>query len=126
MHPLLKLIATEPQLLADHAEAYASLVSAEVGAAALVWRRRAMLEAAALAAFGVAAVLAGVALMLWAVIPPADIRAPWALIAAPVLPLLAGLLCKVTAGSPSDAGGLATLRGQVRADIALLREASVR
>jgi len=31
IHPLLKLVATQPQLLADHAEAYAELVGEEFG-----------------------------------------------------------------------------------------------
>jgi len=40
IHPLLRLIATQPQLLADHAEAYAGLVSDDIGKTAAVWKWR--------------------------------------------------------------------------------------
>jgi hypothetical protein len=48
MNPLLRLIATQPQLLADHAQAYGELVVAELGNSLAVWKRSAVLHAAAL------------------------------------------------------------------------------
>jgi len=122
MHPLLKLIATEPQLLADHAEAYASLVSAEIGSASTAWKRRAVLGAASVACLGLAIGLGGVAIMLWAVTPPAAIQLPWVLIATPGVPLFAALACRLAAGAAPSAGAFDALRGQVKADMALLRE----
>lgn len=67
-HPLLHLLLTQPRLLADHVEAYAELVATEIGNVSVAWKRRALLNAVALCCLGVAAVLAGVALMLWAVL----------------------------------------------------------
>jgi hypothetical protein len=124
MHPLLHLIATQPQLLADHAEAYADLVGEELGAASMVWKRRVALNALALCFTGVATVLGGVALMLWAVIPPADMQAPWALIAAPTLPLGAALACWLYGRATPAHGTFDNVRRQMKADVAMLREVS--
>jgi hypothetical protein len=125
LHPLLHLVATQPQLLADHAEAYAELVAAEIESVSGEWKRRAALNAAALCCLGVAAVLAGVALMLWAVVPAADIQAPWALLAAPAVPAIAAAICLTAARAPAgNAGGFDKLRQQLHADIVMLREAA--
>ena len=124
LHPLLHLVATQPQLLADHAEAYADMVAAEVGAASAAWKRQALLNAVALCCLGVAAVLAGVALMLWAVIPAADIQAPWALIAAPLLPIAVALGCLWAARARTGGSAFDKLRQQLKADILMLREVS--
>lgn len=122
-HPLLRLIATRPQLLADHVEAYAALVGDEVGATAAVWKRRTLFGATALCLAGVAAVLGGVALMLWAVTPAGALRAPWALIAAPALPALIALWCALEARRVQGAA-FAELRRQVGIDFSMLRQAS--
>jgi hypothetical protein len=123
IHPLLRLVATQPQLLADHAEAYAGLVADELGKTGAVWRQRLLLAAVALCLVGVAVVLAGVALMLWAVLPATEILAPWALFAAPAAPALAALGCGVAARR--DGGDtFAEVRQQVAADLVMLREVS--
>lgn len=124
MHPLLRLVTNQPQLLAEHAEAYADLFGEELGAASAMWKRQALLGAVALCGLGVGAVLAGVALMLWAVIPSADIQAPWALIVAPLLPLVAAIACAVAARSQTADGAFGAMRQQVKADVAMLREVS--
>ncbi len=125
MHPLLRLVTNQPQLLAEHAEAYADLFGEELSTASAKWKRQALLGALALFGLVVGAVLAGVALMLWAVIPPAGMQAPWALIAAPLLPLLAAIGCALAARSPSTGPGLfGAMRQQVKADVAMLREVS--
>ena len=124
MHPLLRLIATQPHLLADHAEAYAELLEAEVGQLSSAWKRRAVLNAVALCSLGVSAVLAGVALMLWAVIPGTSIQAPWALVAAPLLPFGVAALCLLAARPQVSGGGFDKLRQQLKADLLMLREAS--
>ena len=127
MHPLLHLIATQPQLLADHAEAYGDMVAAEASAVAAAWKRRAMLNAVALCCLGVCAVLTGVALMLWAVTAAASIHSGWALIAAPLVPGVAALVCLMAARSPAnseDSGAFSKVKQQVRADLAMLREMS--
>lgn len=124
IHPLLHLLATRPQLLADHAEAYAGLLGTELADASLVWKRRALLSAVALCSLGVSAVLAGVALMLWAVNPAAQIQAPWALLAAPLLPAGAALACLLAARADAGCGAFDQVRRQIKADFTMLREVS--
>ena len=75
MHPLLALLATRPQLLADHAQAYAALFNEEFDQARASWQRTAVLQAVALCCVSAAAVLAGVALMLWAISPALPVQA---------------------------------------------------
>jgi hypothetical protein len=123
IHPLLRLIATQPQLLADHAECYAGLVGDELGKTTAVWKRRVLLSAVALCLVGVAAVLGGVALMLWAVIPAANIQAPWALLAAPALPTLVALWCAHESRRETS-DGFSDLKQQIAADLVMLREVS--
>ena len=124
MHPLLHLIATRPQMLADHAEAYAELVTSELGAVSATWKRRAVLSAVALCCVGVAAVLAGVAVMLWAVIPQASMQAPWALLVAPLVPLGMAVICGLMARPASDVGPFDNVRQQLQADMVMFREVS--
>lgn len=123
IHPLLRLIATQPQLLANHAESYADLVGEELGKTTAVWKQRLLLNAGALCLIGVAAVLGGVALMLWAVVPAADIHAPWALIAAPAFPALAAAWCAYE-GQRESSDAFADLKQQIAADLAMLRDVS--
>jgi len=122
IHPLLQLIATRPQLLADHAEAYAELMATEIDAVSALWKRRAVLNAVALCCLVVAAILAGVALMLWAVIPATQLQAPWVLIAVPLPPAAAALWCLLAARLHADGGAFANLRRQLAADMVMLRE----
>ncbi len=123
IHPLLRLIATQPQLLADHAESYAELVGEEIGKTTAVWKRRVLLNATALCLVGVAAVLSGVALMLWAALPVLSINAPWALVAAPALPALAALWCGYE-GQRDTGDFFKDLKQQIATDIVMLREVS--
>lgn len=122
LHPLLHLIATKPQLLADHAQAYAELAVVEVGEFSAAWRRRAVLYAAAAFCMGVAVVLAGVAVMLWSVLPVAQMQAPWALIAVPLVLAAIGAVCLLAGRSRNEVSAFATLREQVKADLQMLRQ----
>ena len=123
IHPLLRLIATQPQLLADHAESYAELVGDELGKTTAVWKRRVILNATALCLVGVAAVLGGVALMLWAALPAQNIHAPWALVAAPALPALIALWCGYEGQRETD-DVFKDLKQQIATDLVMLREVS--
>ena len=125
MHPLLALMATRPQLLTAHAEAYAALAAAEFGEASTGWQRRLLLAATALCSAAVAAVLAGVALMLWVVLLPTADLALALLIATPLLPALVALGCGLAARGNGRAS-FAVLRQQVKADLRMLREAGAR
>jgi uncharacterized membrane protein YqjE len=124
IHPLFRLIASEPQMLADHVEAYSDLVSEEVANAAAQWKRQAISMALILVLAIVTAVLAGVSLMLWAVTPPDSIHAPWALIIAPLLPALAAAGCWFSAKSADKGNGFASIKAQLAADAAMLRSVS--
>ena len=125
MHPLLHLVISQPLLLAQHAQAYGELVAAEIGAVSAAWKRRAVLNGAAGCCLGVAAVLGGVSLMLWAVIPAPQIHAGWALLAAPLFPVtlaLGGLM--VARGRADSCAAFDRIREQVKADLAMLRAVS--
>jgi hypothetical protein len=122
MPPLLHLIATQPQLLIDHAEGYAELVAAEMGDCTATYKRRAVLTAAGLGCLGVAAVLLGVALMLWGVMPMAHSPAAWVLVAVPLPPVLLAVGCLMAARQPSGNAAFGRLRQQIKADMALLHE----
>lgn len=124
LYTLLRLSLTQPRLLADHADAYAELVTAEMRSAAALWQRRLWLHALTLCCLGVAAVLAGVAWMLWLVTPMEDIRTPWALMAAPLLPCAVALWCWLQVRASGSAAVFDNLLQQVRADIAMLRAVS--
>jgi hypothetical protein len=124
MHPLLALLATRPQLLVDHARAYAALVDEEFDIAFASWRHRAILLSVALCCVIVSAVLAGVALMLWAVNPVLQPHAPWVLWCTPLLPLLGAVICLVLARSATPTDAFANLGRQISADMAMVRAAS--
>ena len=124
IHPLFRLIASEPQMLADHVEAYTDLVSEEVASAAAQWKRQAVAAALVIVLAIVTAVLAGVAVMLWAVTPPDTIHAPWALIIVPLVPALAAGWAWFSAKSGDKGQGFAAIKAQLAADAAMLRSVS--
>jgi len=125
IHPLLRLIATEPQLLGDHVEAYAELVGEEVQKTGAAWSMRLALYAAALSLAGVGLVLTGVALMFWAALPPSGFQAPWVLIAVPVVTFLLAAACFLFARRKPTESAFDNVRKQLSADMAMLREVSV-
>ncbi len=122
LHPLLRLLVDRPHLLADHAQAYGQLLAAEAGTSASVWKRRIVLATLALCCTGTAITLAGVSVMLWAVVPAAQIHAPWALVTAPLLPAAAAVACIIAARQGGAEASLDHLRRQLQADLDLLRE----
>ena len=121
IHPVFRLLVSEPQMLSDHLEAYAELVGDEVGAVTQQLKRRALLHALSLLGLLIAAVMAGVALLLWGAIPPENMNAPWALLVAPLVPAALGLWAHFAAKAPVEPRGLAAIREQLAADAAMLR-----
>jgi hypothetical protein len=121
IHPVFRLLVSEPQMLSDHLEAYAELVGEEVGAVAQQLKRRMLLHALSLLGVFVAAVLAGVSLLLWGAIPPENMNAPWALFAAPIVPAALGLWAHFAAKAPVEPRGMQAIREQLAADAAMLR-----
>jgi hypothetical protein len=123
IHPLVRLLATEPQLVVEHVGAYAELIESE---AREVQRRtvlRLALSLFALCCLGVAAVLTGVALMLWAVTPALSAQAQWALGAAPAVPAIAAIVAGLVARRPSAERAFASIRAQISADMQMIRDA---
>jgi len=122
MPPLLRLLASQPGLLADHAEAYVDLLVEEAGSASVAWRRRVWLAALGLCGLAVASVLAGMAVMLWAVTPLVGAGASWVLIATPLVPLALALWSLREARVAVDGPAFGGTRQQLKLDMDLLRE----
>lgn len=124
LYRLLHLMATQPQLLAEHAHGYLDLLAAESDSFCTRWRRRTLLQAVALCCLVVAAVLVGVACMLWAVLPAVPPQALWVLIAVPLIPSAVAIGCLRAARLQGDDNAFDNLRQQIREDLQLLREMS--
>lgn len=124
MPALLNLVVNRPQLLTEHAEAYAGLVASELGRWSALWQRRALLRALAAAGALVAVVLGGVALILWSALPVVPAQAVWALVGVPLLPLAVTLACLLATPQAAEHSALEVIRQQLEADLALLREAT--
>ena len=123
-HPLLHLIATRPQLLLEHLEAYVELAGAETGEAASTLKRSALMGALGLGCLGIGLVLAGVALLLSAVVPVDQMPAPWALWAVPLPPIVLAIGCLLAARKPPGSEAFEQLRRQIKSDVAMFRQES--
>lgn len=124
VHPVLRLAASQPQLLAEHAAAYVGLVTEEIAARSALLRRRVALQFTGTVCLLVAAVLAGVAALLWASLPGAGFRAPWLMVFIPALPAALGWWFLWLAQASEAAPPFAGLRLQLARDAALLRTRS--
>lgn len=124
MHPLLKLVASQPQLLVDHAQAYAELMAAELPRTALRWKREALLKALALVGLLAALLLGGMALLLWAALPGPAMPQPWLLIVVPLLPATGAIGCLLAASTRAESPAQGSLQQQFSADLAMLRDAT--
>jgi uncharacterized membrane protein YqjE len=120
IHPVFRLAAAQPMLLAGHVGAYAGLLSEELRIGAAAVQRRLLWQLAGAMCLAVAAVLAGVALLLWASRPLTDAPAPWLLLATPLLPAALGLWALWQARTRPSAPPFARVRAQLAEDAALL------
>lgn len=123
-HTLWRLAAGQPQLPAAHVASYAALVRDEGSVSLQRVLLRGRLQALALAGVMVGAVLAGVALMLWAVLPSLPPATAWVLWAAPGAPLAVALLVWALQLRAARVSCFSVLRQQWQADLALLRGAA--
>lgn len=121
-HPLIRLLASKPHLVAHHLGGYVELASAQAQEAASSLQARLVWSAGAVAGLSTGALLAGVALLLAAAVPLEQMPAPWLLLVAPGVPLLAGAVCWLQARNRPVAWSLAPMREQLAADAALLAE----
>lgn len=115
-----KLLTERPDLLVDHALAYAALATTEIELAKRRWIRRIVAAAIALASVLSFIVLTGVALMLFASTQPQQ-GTPWMLWLVPGVMLLVAIISTVIAlsGGGHSATGKASLGAQVREQIQL-------
>jgi hypothetical protein len=123
MHALLNLLTNRPQLLAEHAQGYVDLLAVELPRAASAYKRTLLLNVVALLGLQAALLLAGLGLMLWAALPALPMTAVWLLVAVPLLPLAASLVCVISARSGAARNALGIVQGQLSADLAMLRDA---
>jgi uncharacterized membrane protein YqjE len=124
IHPLVRLIATQPQLLAEHVGGYFALIGSEAQRAKAHLLLQLLWTGLSLACIGVAAVLAGVALMLWAVTPDLSTQAAWTLAAAPGIPALVAVIAGLLARRPAAEKAFASIQKQVASDMRMLNEVS--
>lgn len=121
LHPVFRLAASQPQLLAEHAAGYASLLAEEVASSGAHIKRRVTLQIVGLLCLMVAAILGGVAVLLWASLPAASLQQPWLLWFTPMVPAVLGGFALVVAQKDHAPPSFATLREQFEQDAALLR-----
>jgi hypothetical protein len=124
IHPLVRLIATEPHLLTEHLGAYVELIGSEARRVKTQWTVQLLLTLLALGCIGIAAVLAGVALMLWAVTPGLSVDAGWMLAAAPAVPAVVALIAGLFARRPAAEKAFASVQAQMDEDVRMLNEVS--
>ena len=120
--PLFRLATRQPQLLADHLEAYSGLVASELGTVATQWKHSATYRVLGYVALGVATLLGAIALMLWAVVPVDAMNQPWLLVMVPLAPALVGVLALIKSATGPRSPAFAALRRQWAADAEMLRE----
>ena len=123
VHPMLKMLATRPELMAEHFGAYAELAAAEASEAAALWRGRLLWSVATGAFVLLALMLGGVSLLLLGALPRESMPAPWLLALVPLLALALAAACWITLRSRPVAAPFAHLRRQVGVDAALMAEA---
>ena len=122
IHPILKKLATEPELFVEHASAYVSLASLEAVAAAAAWRAQLVAIATCFFMGALALGLTGVAAMFFAATPWQAMPAPWVLVGVPATLWLAAGLSGWWAAAPNRPRAFAHLRQQWAADAQLARD----
>ncbi len=122
MHPIFRVFARQPHLLADHAQAYAALFAEQIGEAATSIKQRAVLMVIAGMLLFVGVIFLGVAFMLWGA-SDGNMRAPWALFVGPLVPIAAGVACFFAGKGKTLVSPMDKVREQMSADISMLREA---
>ncbi|MBA4212905.1 MAG: hypothetical protein C0449_07455 [Polaromonas sp.] len=121
LHPVFRLAASQPQLLAEHAAGYAGLLAEELTSTGAHIKKRIALQIVGLLSLMVACILSGVAVLLWASLPPASMQQPWLLWFTPLVPALTGALALLAAQNHKAPPAFAHLREQFAQDASLLR-----
>ena len=123
-HPLVRLAASRPHMLAEHVSAYAELLADEMTATAAQLKRQLVFQVVGLCSFSISTVLIGVAAMLWSALPSGSLHAPWMLAAIPVVPAALGIWALNVGRTVAPSDPFAVIRRQLSADAAMLHNAS--
>lgn len=119
IHPVFRLAAAQPMLLAEHVGAYAGLASEELLLMGMALKRRWMWQLFSAICLGIAAVLGGVSVLLWASLT-LPTGAMWWLVLTPLLPGVVGVWAWWMSSKPLPVLPFAQLREQLSQDTALL------
>lgn len=119
LHPLLRLVLARPDLLANHASAYAELALDNVREVAADWQLRLVGWVLLAVGLSLCVALGGVALMLHGAVtaPPT----PWLLWAVPLAPLALALCGAWLARRPAASRRGVSVAEQFETDLSLLR-----
>ena len=116
-----KLVTDRPDLLLDHALAYAALAESEIECAKRLWIRRAVAGAVALASALAFVVLAGIAVMLCAIAQPYA-EMIWVLYVVPGSMLVLALIATMIAMSKGEQS-TTSISQQIKLDVETFRAA---
>ncbi|XHS77930.1 hypothetical protein ACFJGW_19750 [Burkholderiaceae bacterium UC74_6] len=122
LHPFYRTLASEPQLLLEHASAYMQLAGAETGEALQQWRLRVLVGAVVLLGLCLSLALAGGALLLLSAHPWETLAQPWLLVVTPLLPLLPAVVGLIWLRAASTPPPFQLLREQWALDLQLLNQ----
>ncbi len=121
IHPILHVIARQPQLLAEHAKAYGDLLLEEGRRTLSSLVLHVVLYAAAGILGGLGLVFGGVALLLYAAVP-GELRNGWLLLALPLGTMSTGGVCIIVARALPFKFTLDAMGQQVKADIDMIHD----
>jgi hypothetical protein len=123
LHPFYKTLASEPQLLLEHASAYMQLAGVETNEALMHWRLRLMVAVVAVFGAVLSLALAGGALLMLSAHPWETLAAPWLLVVTPLLPLLATVVGALWLKNAGSIKPFELLREQWALDLQALNQA---
>ena len=121
IHPVVRLAAAQPMLLAEHLGAYAGLASEELLLMGMALKRRWMWQIFGAICLSIGAVLVGVSVLIWAsqTLLPAD--AMWWLVLTPLIPATTGVWAYWMGSRSLQVAPFSQLREQILQDTALLK-----
>lgn len=122
-HPLIRLIASKPHLLARHLGGYADLAAAQAADTAQLLQTRLLLSVALAGCLLAGLIMGGTALLLTAALPLSAMPQPWLLAVVPALPLAAAAVLTLQLRSRPASSAWNELRLQFEADLQLLQDA---
>lgn len=124
VHPIFKLAFSQPQLLGEHLAAYGALASDELKKVSRDWSLRIGMYVGAGILSLIGLVWVGVAVLLAAATPSEDHHAGWLLWLVPMTPFVVAVVLVLVARAKKMEQPFSVLSGQLKADMAVIHEAS--